>query len=127
MTSATMSSSETVFAPRPRRPAFPATRQHTPYYCEENVYQLIRTLVQDGVPVEQEAGAQVEGKHSESKDEWEIYAVFVTNQNKTVAMWYQRGSSRSPDDEGAWSESFGPRAQEDWSKLIGKFLCFIVL
>jgi protein N-terminal glutamine amidohydrolase len=54
--------------------AWRATQRYQPYFCEENVWQLL-------------AGAGLPAAAA---------AVFVTNPSRTVAMWGQRAAARDP-------------------------------
>ncbi|KAG7570082.1 Protein N-terminal glutamine amidohydrolase alpha beta roll [Arabidopsis thaliana x Arabidopsis arenosa] len=61
--------------------AMDATRfQHTPYYCEENVYLLCKTLCENGVA------------DATSSD---LFVVFISNEKKQVPLWHQKASSRA--------------------------------
>ncbi|CAA0376242.1 unnamed protein product [Arabidopsis thaliana] len=61
--------------------AMDATRfQHTPYYCEENVYLLCKTLCENGV-------ADATGS--------DLFAVFISNEKKQVPLWHQKASTRA--------------------------------
>ncbi|KAG5404612.1 hypothetical protein IGI04_010731 [Brassica rapa subsp. trilocularis] len=54
-------------------PAMDATRfQHTPYYCEENVYLLCKTLCENGVA--DETGS-------------DLFVVFISNERKQASMF----------------------------------------
>jgi len=58
-----------------------ATRfQHTPYYCEENVYLLCKTLCENGVA---EATCS------------DLFVVFISNEKKQVPLWHQKASTRA--------------------------------
>ncbi|RID70085.1 hypothetical protein BRARA_C02134 [Brassica rapa] len=62
-------------------PAMDATRfQHTPYYCEENVYLLCKTLCESGVA--DETGS-------------DLFVVFISNERKQVPLWHQKASTRA--------------------------------
>ncbi|EDV29694.1 uncharacterized protein TRIADDRAFT_52358 [Trichoplax adhaerens] len=50
---------------------------YTPYYCEENVWKLCERIQQSSKAVIQE-----------------FYAVFISNDNKTVALWKQQASDK---------------------------------
>ncbi|CAM0955728.1 unnamed protein product [Alopecurus aequalis] len=63
-----------------------ATFTHTPYYCEENVYLLCKELIRSGLA--DPAGT-------------DIYAVFISNEEKKVPLWYQK-ASRSDDGFVLW-------------------------
>ncbi|EFH56210.1 hypothetical protein ARALYDRAFT_903515 [Arabidopsis lyrata subsp. lyrata] len=61
--------------------AMDATRfQHTPYYCEENVYLLCKTLCENGV--------------ADATDS-DLFVVFISNEKKQVPLWHQKASSRA--------------------------------
>ncbi|XP_010508661.1 PREDICTED: protein N-terminal glutamine amidohydrolase-like [Camelina sativa] len=61
--------------------AMEATRfQHTPYYCEENVYLLCKTLCENGV-------ADATGS--------DLFVVFISNEKKQVPLWHQKASRRA--------------------------------
>jgi hypothetical protein len=58
----------------------PPPRPPTPYtadFCEENVYKLIEHL-----------------HNADTNERWEIYAMFISNANKSVLLWQQRLSSK---------------------------------
>ncbi|CAA7057146.1 unnamed protein product [Microthlaspi erraticum] len=62
-------------------PAVEATQfQHTPYYCEENVYLLCKTLCENGV-------ADATGS--------DLFVVFISNEKKQVPLWHQKASTRA--------------------------------
>jgi len=48
---------------------------YTSCYCEENVWKLIEHVVDKNVPSD------------------ELFAVFISNENKTVPIWYQKSST----------------------------------
>ncbi|XP_008222115.1 PREDICTED: protein N-terminal glutamine amidohydrolase [Prunus mume] len=54
--------------------------QHTPFYCEENVYLLCKELGTKGI-----ADAQ-------SSD---LFVVFISNEKKQIPLWHQKASSRA--------------------------------
>ncbi|CAN8286954.1 unnamed protein product [Cochlearia groenlandica] len=54
--------------------------QHTPYYCEENVYLLCKTLCENGV-------ADSTGT--------DLFVVFISNEKKQVPLWHQKASKRA--------------------------------
>ncbi|GBE82628.1 hypothetical protein SCP_0410130 [Sparassis crispa] len=60
----------------PSPPALPADSVYTSCYCEENVYLL--------------AQAFTARKETERDWRWDVYAVFVSNPGKTVALWKQK-------------------------------------
>ncbi|GMY18857.1 protein N-terminal glutamine amidohydrolase isoform X1 [Fagus crenata] len=53
---------------------------HTPYYCEENVYFLCKKLCESGI-------ADAEGK--------DLFVVFLSNEKKQIPLWNQRASHRA--------------------------------
>ncbi|KAK9157266.1 hypothetical protein Scep_003840 [Stephania cephalantha] len=53
---------------------------HTPCYCEENVYQLCKTLSSIGV-------ADADGS--------DLFVVFISNDNKKVPLWHQKASKQA--------------------------------
>ncbi|CAA0812755.1 Protein N-terminal glutamine amidohydrolase [Striga hermonthica] len=53
---------------------------HTPYYCEENVYLLCKKLVEDGVV------------RSDASD---LYVLFISNEKKQIPLWHQKASHRA--------------------------------
>lgn len=54
--------------------------QHTPFYCEENVYLLCKELSAKGI-----ADAQ-------SSD---LFVVFISNEKKQIPLWHQKASNRA--------------------------------
>ncbi|OVA00849.1 Protein N-terminal glutamine amidohydrolase [Macleaya cordata] len=56
-----------------------STFDHTPSYCEENVYRLCKKLMTIGV-------ADADGK--------DLFVVFISNKNKQVPLWHQKASKR---------------------------------
>ncbi|CAL9236517.1 unnamed protein product [Arabidopsis halleri] len=54
--------------------------QHTPYYCEENVYLLCKKLCENGV--------------ADATDS-DLFVVFISNEKKQVPLWHQKASSRA--------------------------------
>ncbi|KAL8493982.1 hypothetical protein ACS0TY_024963 [Phlomoides rotata] len=54
--------------------------QHTPYYCEENVYLLCGKLRDDGI-------AKPDGS--------DLYVVIISNEKKQIPLWHQRASQRA--------------------------------
>ncbi|XP_051150504.1 protein N-terminal glutamine amidohydrolase [Andrographis paniculata] len=54
--------------------------QHTPYYCEENVYLLCKKLAEDGIA---------------KSDASDLYVVFISNEKKQIPLWYQKASHRA--------------------------------
>ncbi|KAF5474149.1 hypothetical protein F2P56_006075 [Juglans regia] len=53
---------------------------HTPYYCEENVYFLCKKLCTSGVA---DAGGS------------DLFVVFISNENKQIPLWHQKASKRA--------------------------------
>ncbi|XP_065857249.1 protein N-terminal glutamine amidohydrolase isoform X3 [Euphorbia lathyris] len=53
---------------------------HTPYYCEENVYFLCKKLCESGV--------------SDAKDT-DLFVAFISNEKKQVPLWHQKASTRA--------------------------------
>uniref|UniRef100_A0ACD5TH35 Uncharacterized protein n=1 Tax=Avena sativa TaxID=4498 RepID=A0ACD5TH35_AVESA len=71
----------------PRDPLLDAASfTHTPYYCEENVYLLCKELIRAGL-------ADPVGT--------DLYAVFISNEEKKVPLWYQK-ASRNDDGFVLW-------------------------
>ncbi|KIK59835.1 hypothetical protein GYMLUDRAFT_661749 [Collybiopsis luxurians FD-317 M1] len=59
-------------------PALPQDAVYTSHYCEENVYLLIQSFF-----------------HNPSISEiWDIFAVFISNHARTVALWNQKLSNK---------------------------------
>ncbi|XP_057488033.1 protein N-terminal glutamine amidohydrolase-like [Actinidia eriantha] len=54
--------------------------QHTPFYCEENVYLLCKKLCTNGI-------ADAEGS--------DLFVVFISNEKKQVPLWHQKASQRA--------------------------------
>ncbi|XP_030494002.2 protein N-terminal glutamine amidohydrolase-like isoform X2 [Cannabis sativa] len=54
--------------------------QHTPFYCEENVYLLCKKLSKDGI-------AEADGS--------DLFVVFISNEKKQVPLWGQKASNRA--------------------------------
>ncbi|XP_014512759.2 protein N-terminal glutamine amidohydrolase [Vigna radiata var. radiata] len=54
--------------------------QHTPFYCEENVYLLCKKLCSDGI-------AKAEGS--------DLFVVFISNEKKQIPLWNQKASKRA--------------------------------
>ncbi|PIN24576.1 hypothetical protein CDL12_02693 [Handroanthus impetiginosus] len=54
--------------------------QHTPYYCEENVYLLCKKLCNDGIA--KSAGS-------------DLFVVFISNEKKQIPLWHQKASHRA--------------------------------
>ncbi|KAF8959078.1 N-terminal glutamine amidase-domain-containing protein [Flammula alnicola] len=57
-------------------PPLPPKSIYTSCYCEENVYLLCQSFLQD----------------PSLKDEWDVFVVFISNLNKTVALWCQKAA-----------------------------------
>ncbi|KAE9590139.1 putative protein glutamine amidohydrolase, alpha beta roll [Lupinus albus] len=53
---------------------------HTPYYCEENVYLLCKKLCSDGI---------------ENPEGSDLFVVFISNEKKQIPLWYQKASKRA--------------------------------
>ncbi|KAM7271649.1 hypothetical protein ACFE04_030863 [Oxalis oulophora] len=53
---------------------------HTPFYCEENVYMLCKTLCTNGIV--DAAGA-------------DLFVVFISNDKKQIPLWHQKASKRA--------------------------------
>ncbi|KAJ6747475.1 hypothetical protein OIU74_029855 [Salix koriyanagi] len=53
---------------------------HTPLYCEENVYFLLKKLCKDGV-------ADADGS--------DLFVVFISNDMKQIPLWHQKASTRA--------------------------------
>ncbi|XP_057249137.1 protein N-terminal glutamine amidohydrolase isoform X1 [Beta vulgaris subsp. vulgaris] len=53
---------------------------HTPYYCEENVYRLCKKLCSSGM-------ADTEGS--------DLFVVFISNDKKQIPLWHQKASHRA--------------------------------
>ncbi|KAK9664349.1 hypothetical protein RND81_14G035400 [Saponaria officinalis] len=53
---------------------------HTPFYCEENVYNLCKKLSSAGI-----ADAQAS----------DLFVVFISNDNKQIPLWHQKASHRA--------------------------------
>ncbi|KAK1575856.1 hypothetical protein Q3G72_008943 [Acer saccharum] len=53
---------------------------HTPFYCEENVYFLCKKLCANGV-------ADADGS--------DLYVVFISNEKKQIPLWHQKASKRA--------------------------------
>ncbi|KAF3442690.1 hypothetical protein FNV43_RR16607 [Rhamnella rubrinervis] len=54
--------------------------QHTPFYCEENVYLLCKKLCENGI-------ADAEGS--------DLFVVFISNEKKQIPLWNQKASNRA--------------------------------
>ncbi|KAH9679128.1 hypothetical protein WN944_024417 [Citrus x changshan-huyou] len=54
--------------------------QHTPYYCEENVYLLCKKLCANGT-------AEADGS--------DLFVVFISNEKKQIPLWHQKASQRA--------------------------------
>ncbi|GLT74472.1 hypothetical protein SLA2020_462670 [Shorea laevis] len=53
---------------------------HTPFYCEENVYLLCKKLCANGV-------ADAQGS--------DLFVVFISNEKKQIPLWHQKASNRA--------------------------------
>ncbi|KAK9290978.1 hypothetical protein L1049_009160 [Liquidambar formosana] len=53
---------------------------HTPFYCEENVYLLCKKLCTSGI-------ANAEGS--------DLFVVFISNEKKQVPLWHQKAGKRA--------------------------------
>lgn len=53
---------------------------HTPFFCEENVYRLCKKLCSTGV-------ADTEGS--------DLFVVFISNDKKQIPLWHQKASHRA--------------------------------
>ncbi|KAL5810459.1 hypothetical protein ACOSQ4_027027 [Xanthoceras sorbifolium] len=53
---------------------------HTPFYCEENVYLLCKKLCAKGV-------ADADGS--------DLFVVFISNEKKQIPLWHQKASKRA--------------------------------
>ncbi|EOY09231.1 N-terminal glutamine amidohydrolase isoform 2 [Theobroma cacao] len=53
---------------------------HTPCYCEENVYFLCKKLCSNGI-------ADAQGS--------DLFVVFISNDNKQIPLWHQKASNRA--------------------------------
>ncbi|KAI8562273.1 hypothetical protein RHMOL_Rhmol03G0022400 [Rhododendron molle] len=67
-------------APTAVRPLDISQFQHTPSYCEENVYLLCKKLCTSGV-------ADADGS--------DLHVVFISNEKKQVPLWHQKASHRA--------------------------------
>ncbi|XP_004304351.1 PREDICTED: protein N-terminal glutamine amidohydrolase [Fragaria vesca subsp. vesca] len=54
--------------------------QHTPFYCEENVYLLCKELGTKGI-------ADAKGS--------DLFVVFISNEKKQIPLWHQKASNRA--------------------------------
>ncbi|KZT60482.1 hypothetical protein CALCODRAFT_465647 [Calocera cornea HHB12733] len=70
----------------PAPPVFPAELIYTPNYCEENVYYLTHVF----------------NSHPEVHNAWDIYAIFISNDNRCVALWQQKSAQPSEDGLVLW-------------------------
>ncbi|KAJ8078704.1 hypothetical protein PM082_012987 [Marasmius tenuissimus] len=60
-------------------PTLPERREYTQYWCEENIYLLAKAFTQDhGVD-----------------SSWDTFVTFISNENKTVALWSQKLSKEA--------------------------------
>ncbi|KAJ7976772.1 protein N-terminal glutamine amidohydrolase [Quillaja saponaria] len=53
---------------------------HTPFYCEENVYFLCKQLCGNGV-------ADAEGS--------DLFVIFISNEKRQIPLWHQKASRRA--------------------------------
>ncbi|GAB2267023.1 Protein N-terminal glutamine amidohydrolase [Dionaea muscipula] len=53
---------------------------HTPFYCEENVYMLCKKLCTSGI-------ADAKGS--------DLFVVFISNEKKQIPLWHQKASHRA--------------------------------
>ncbi|GMI77123.1 Gln-specific amino-terminal (Nt)-amidase [Hibiscus trionum] len=53
---------------------------HTPFYCEENVYFLCKKLCSSGI-------ADAHGS--------DLFVLFISNENKQIPLWHQKASNRA--------------------------------
>ncbi|KAL5511532.1 hypothetical protein ACEPAH_4749 [Sanghuangporus vaninii] len=65
---------ETFVTKRCPPPLLPVDRVYTANYCEENIYLLVKRLLQD----------------EQVRAGWCVYAVFISNNTRTVALWSQK-------------------------------------
>ncbi|EYU18735.1 hypothetical protein ABFS82_10G163900 [Erythranthe guttata] len=75
---ASSSSSSSSLATNP--PVGVSPYNHTPYYCEENVYLLCKKLRENGI-------AKSDGS--------DLFAVFISNEKKQIPLWNQKASHRA--------------------------------
>lgn len=61
-------------------PADVSQFHHTPFYCEENVYLLCKSLCTNGI-------ADAEGS--------DLFVVFISNEKKQIPLWHQKASHRA--------------------------------
>ncbi|XP_075475429.1 protein N-terminal glutamine amidohydrolase [Primulina tabacum] len=54
--------------------------QHTPCYCEENVYLLSKKLCEDGIS---------------TSDCSDLFVIFISNEQKQIPLWHQKASHRA--------------------------------
>ncbi|KAJ3735469.1 N-terminal glutamine amidase-domain-containing protein [Lentinula guzmanii] len=66
-------------------PELPQDAAYTPYWCEENVYLLIQSFL----------------RNTSLSEIWEVFAVFISNHSKTVALWNQK-LSKEPGQPVIW-------------------------
>ncbi|PPR04977.1 hypothetical protein CVT24_010435 [Panaeolus cyanescens] len=55
-------------------PSLPIDRVYTGFYCEENVYLLCQRFLKD----------------AKIHEHWQPFVMFISNENKTVALWNQK-------------------------------------
>ncbi|KAF6158533.1 hypothetical protein GIB67_040047, partial [Kingdonia uniflora] len=61
-------------------PTSPIDFDHTPSYCEENVYMLCKKLMKNGVA---------------NEDGSDLFVVFISNENNQIPLWHQKSSARA--------------------------------
>jgi hypothetical protein len=59
-------------------PPWPVTSLYTVNYCEENIYHLLETF-----------------NTAEIQEKWRVYAVFISNDTKTVILCQQQASTKA--------------------------------
>ena len=59
----------------PLPPAIPANSGYTAYWCEENIYLLAKTCLEDEIV----------------NRDWDVYAVFISNEGRSVRHSFQLG------------------------------------
>ncbi|KAF8803507.1 hypothetical protein BYT27DRAFT_7195342 [Phlegmacium glaucopus] len=62
-------------------PPLPSNYIYTSCWCEENIYLLCQNFIQN----------------QSLRDLWEVFAIFISNSNKTVALWYQKAAQFEED------------------------------
>ncbi|KAJ3779410.1 N-terminal glutamine amidase-domain-containing protein [Lentinula raphanica] len=66
-------------------PELPKDAVYTPYWCEENVYLLVQSFSQNPL----------------LSETWDVFVVFISNHNRTVALWNQK-LSKEPYGAVVW-------------------------